>query len=435
MKIVSVCACTSGIAHTYIAKEKLIRAAESMGHTIKVETQGTIGTEDELTAEEIKEADVVILAVDIAITGTERFEGKPTIKVPTNVCVKAPKKLIEKIENGLLIAIGNLMGGENVTELSKMTLPSALTTLGVMGMGLLPSFIAGYIAYSIADRPGIAPGFLMGQIASFLGAGFLGGMVGGYLVGYIALFIKNNLKVPKWAEALMPMMIVPTLSAIIAGLIMFFVVGTPITMATKALTNFITGLDQSSKAVYGFIIGALGCIDFGGPISKVPNLICDGLLLEGITGPEAIKVLAAMVPPLGITFSLVLSKLLKKNIYTAQEKENIKVAFTMGLCMISEGVIPIAMNDIIRTVICTATGCGVTGAISFSLDVGSKVPSGGVFVIPAMSNPLAALIALLAGTAVTGVLLVLIKKKKTEEDEPMVDEKEEDLDLSGFTIS
>ena len=136
-----------------------------------------------------------------------------------------------------------------------------------------------------------------------------------------------------------------------------------------------------------------------------------------------------------VTFSLVLSKLLKKNIYTAQEKENIKVAFPMGLCMISEGVIPIAMNDIIRTVICTATGCGVTGAISFSLDVGSKVPSGGVFVIPAMSNPLAALIALLAGTAVTGVLLVLIKKKKTEEDEPMVDEKEEDLDLSGFTIS
>ena len=126
------------------------------------------------------------------------------------------------VASGLLIAIGNLMRGENVTELSKMTLPSALTTLGVMGMGLLPSFIAGYIAYSIADRPGIAPGFLMGQIASFLGAG--------YLVGYIALFIKNNLKVPKWAEALMPMMIVPTLSAIIAGLIMFLVVGTPITI-------------------------------------------------------------------------------------------------------------------------------------------------------------------------------------------------------------
>ena len=339
------------------------------------------------------------------------------------------------VASGLLIAVGNLMGGEVVTDLSKMTVPSAFTSLGVLGMGLLPSFIGGYISYSIADRPGIAPGFLMGQIASFLGAGFLGGMIGGFVAGYIALAIRKYVKVPKWAEALMPMMIIPTLTAMIGGLLMYFVLGGPITAMTNGLNNFVTGLDQSQKTLYGFIIGFIGCIDFGGPISKVPNLICDGLLLEGITGPEAIKVLAAMVPPLGITFSLVLSKLLKKNIYTAQEKENIKVAFPMGLCMISEGVIPIAMNDIIRTVICTATGCGVTGAISFSLDVGSKVPSGGVFVIPAMSNPLAALIALLAGTAVTGVLLVLIKKKKTEEDEPMVDEKEEDLDLSGFTIS
>ena len=339
------------------------------------------------------------------------------------------------VASGLLIAVGNLMGGENVTELSKMTIPNALTSLGVLGMGLLPSFIAGYISYSIADRPGIAPGFLMGQIASFLGAGFLGGMIGGYLVGYIALFIKKNLKVPKWAEALMPMMIIPTLSAIIAGLIMFFVIGNPIVWATNALTNFITGLDQTSKGVYGFVIGALGCIDFGGPISKVPNLICDGLLLEGITEPEAIKVLAAMVPPLGVTFSLVLSKFMKKPIYSSQEVENIKIAFPMGLCMISEGVIPIAMNDLIRTVICTATGCGITGAISFSLGVGSKVPSGGVFVIPAMSNPIAALIALLAGTAVTGVLLVLIKKRKTEVDEPIADEKEEEMDLSGISIS
>ena len=339
------------------------------------------------------------------------------------------------VASGLLIAVGNLMGGEVVTDLSKMTVPSAFTSLGVLGMGLLPSFIGGYISYSIADRPGIAPGFLMGQIASFLGAGFLGGMIGGFVAGYIALAIRKYVKVPKWAEALMPMMIIPTLTAMIGGLLMYFVLGGPITAMTNGLNNFVTGLDQSQKTLYGFIIGFIGCIDFGGAISKVPNLICDGLLLDGITEPEAIKVLAAMVPPLGITFSLVLSKLLKKNIYTAQEKENIKVAFPMGLCMISEGVIPIAMNDIIRTVICTATGCGVTGAISFSLDVGSKVPSGGVFVIPAMSNPLAALIALLAGTAVTGVLLVLIKKKKTEEDEPMIDEKEEDLDLSGFTIS
>ena len=321
------------------------------------------------------------------------------------------------VASGLLIAIGNLMGGEVVTDLSKMTIPSALTSLGVLGMGLLPSFIAGYISYSIADRPGIAPGFLMGQIASFLGAGFLGGMVGGYIVGYIALFIRKNLKVPHWAEALMPMMIIPTLSAILGGLLMYFVIGTPIVWATEALTNFITGLDKSAKVLYGFIIGALG------------------LLLEGIQEPEAIKVLAAMVPPLGITLSFVFSKFMKKNIYTSTEVENIKVAFPMGLCMISEGVIPIAMNDLIRTVICTATGCGVCGAISFSLGVASAVPSGGVFVIPAMSNPIGALFALLAGTCVTAILLVLIKKPRTAADEVQEEEVEEEMDLSDIKIS
>jgi len=335
---------------------------------------------------------------------------------------------------GLLIAIGNLMGGEVVTDLENMTIPSALTTLGVFGMGLLPSFIAGYIAYSIADRPGIAPGFLMGQIASFLGAGFLGGMIGGYIVGYIAKAIKKYLKVPKWAEALMPMMIIPTLSAILGGLLMFFVLGTPIVWITDGLTNFIVGLDRSSKVLYGFIIGGLGCIDYGGPISKVPNLICDGLLLEGITEPEAIKVLASMVPPLGVTLSFVISKMLKKNIYKNTEVENIKIAFPMGLCMISEGVIPIAMNDLLRTVFCTAIGCGVTGAISFTLGVGSNVPSGGVFVIPAMSNPLGAVIALLTGTIVTAILLVIIKKRVNPEDE-VIDETEEEVDLSNIVIN
>ena len=182
---------------------------------------------------------------------------------------------------GLLIAIGNLCGGQYVTKLEGMTVPDALTTVGVFGMGLIPSFIAGYIAYSIADRPGLAPGFLMGQIASFLGAGFLGGMVGGIVAGYIALLLETYLKVPKWAEALMPMMIIPTVTAIIGALLMFFVLGGPITFVTKTLENFITGLDQSSKVLYGFIIGFIGCLDYGGAISKVPNLICDGLLAQG----------------------------------------------------------------------------------------------------------------------------------------------------------
>ena len=346
------------------------------------------------------------------------------------------------VASGLLIAIGNLTGGvtiASIDELDAMTVPSALTTLGGMGMGLIPAFIGGYIAYSVADRPGIAPGFLMGMIASFLNSGFLGGLIGGLLVGYIALVIETYLKVPKWAQALMPMMIVPLLSSALGGLIMFFVLGTPITMLTGALTNFITGLDQSQKALYGFIIGWIGCLDYGGAISKVPNLICDGLMADGIYGPEGIKVLAAMVPPIGVTLGWLLSKAIKKPIFKYSEEENIKVAFPMGICMISEGVIPIAMNDLIRTVICTSIACGVCGAISFSAGVESMVPSGGVFVIPAMANPLMAVVALLVGSCVTAVLLVLIKKRLTPEqvdDLGMAeDDTEEEIDLSGFSLS
>ncbi len=171
------------------------------------------------------------------------------------------------VASGLLIAIGNLTGGTNIAsidELSSMSVPSAFTTLGTMGMGLIPAFIGGYIAYSVADRPGIAPGFLMGEIASFLGAGFLGGLIGGLLVGYIALAIETYLKVPKWAQALMPMLIVPTLTAILGAIIMFFVLGTPLQMFTATLTNFVTGLDQSQKLAYGFILGFIQHLDYGG---------------------------------------------------------------------------------------------------------------------------------------------------------------------------
>lgn len=343
------------------------------------------------------------------------------------------------VASGLLIAIGNLTGGSTMNSLDDLTVPSALTSLGVMGMGLIPAFISGFIAYSVADRPGLAPGFLMGMIASFLNAGFLGGLIGGLLVGYIALAIETYLKVPKWAQALMPMMIIPTLSSIIAGLIMYFVLGTPLQMFTAALNNFITGLDQSQKVAYGFVIGWIGCIDYGGAISKVPNLICDGLMADGVYGPEGIKVLAAMVPPFGVTFALLLSKLIKKPIFKKTEEENIKVAFPMGVCMISEGVIPIAMNDLVRTVICTSIGCGVCGAIAFSSGVESMVPSGGCFVIPAMSNPLMAVVALLTGSCVTAILLVLIKKRLAPEQVDDFGESEGDeeieVDLSGFSLS
>lgn len=361
---------------------------------------------------------------------------KVGIKAPTLTAISYLLPLV--VASGLLIAIGNLTGGQNVTTLEGITIPSALTTIGVFGMGLLPSFIAGYIAYAIADRPGLAPGFLMGQVASFLGAGFLGGMIGGIIAGYIALWLETYLTVPKWAQALMPMMIIPTLTTIAAGLIMVFILGGPIAAITAGLTAFIKGLDYSQKFVTGFILGFIQHLDYGGAISKVPNLICDGMMADGIYGPEAVKVLGSMAPPFGVTLALVLSKyVFKKPVFKLSEIENIKVAFPMGVCMITEGVIPIAMNDLVRTVISTALGDAVCGAIAFSMGVESMVPSGGMFVVPMMRNPGWALVALLAGALVTALLLVLLKRplKPEEVDDLNTEEEEEEVDLSGLSFS
>lgn len=341
------------------------------------------------------------------------------------------------VASGLLIAIGNLMGGQVIEDYTQsFTIASALTSLGVMGMGLLAPFIGGYISYSIAERPGIAPGFLMGMIANALGAGFLGGMIGGYLVGYFILWMKKTWKVPKWADGLMPMMIIPTVSSIVIGLVMFFVIGGPIAWMTELLVVFLNSLDESSRFVYGFIFGVLGAFDFGGPISKVPNLMADGLLMEGILEPEAIKVIGAMVPPIGVTFAWLFSKFSNKRVFTKVEEDAIKVAFPMGLTMITEGVIPIAMNDLLRTVFACSMGTGIAGAINFYFQNGSPVPSGGVFVIPVMTKPFVGLLALIAGSVVTGIILLVIKKTISDEEYDSTQlEEEQEMDLSGFSLN
>ncbi|MFJ7727727.1 PTS fructose transporter subunit IIC [Neobacillus sp. NPDC097160] len=341
------------------------------------------------------------------------------------------------VASGLLIAIGNLTGGtviENYKE--SFSIPSALVSLGVLGMGLLAPVISAAIAYSIADRPGIAPGLLMGLIANAIGAGFLGGMLGGFIVGYFVVFLKNNLKVPKWAEGLMPMMIIPLISSVVVGLLMFFVLGLPIVWATNGLTSFLTGMQGSMKFVFGAILGGMAAFDFGGPVNKVASLFADGLLLEGIYEPEAVKVLASMVPPFGVTISWILAKSFRKKRYTKKEEDNIKIAFPMGVCMITEGVIPIAAVDLLRVVTSCTIGAAVGGGLSMMWGVGSPVPSGGMFIVPAMTHPLLFTLALFIGSAVTGVMLFLWKKEPVEREETdySMDE-EEEIDLSGIRIS
>ncbi|GFZ29912.1 PTS protein [Clostridium zeae] len=333
------------------------------------------------------------------------------------------------VASGLLIAIGNLAGG-NPSVISDYSASysvwQAAVSLGVFGMQLLPGVMGAAIAYSIADRPGIAPGLLMGMIANAMHAGFLGGMLGGYLAGYFVSYLKKNLKVPKWAQGLMPMMIIPLLSSIVIGLIMFFVIGAPIASASRALESLLVNMSGGSKVVFGMVMGAMAAFDFGGPVNKVASLFADGLLVNKIYGPEAIKVCASMIPPFGVT----LSWLIKRSRYNKSESDNIKIAFPMGICMITEGVIPIAAVDPIRVIASCSIGAAVGGALIMLLNVGSPVPSGGMFIVPAMQNPIGFLIALGVGSLVTALLLVFLKKDAKED--AIVVEEEEELDLDSI---
>ena len=335
------------------------------------------------------------------------------------------------VASGLLIAIGNLAGGNPslITDYkSSYNVWQAAVSLGVFGMGLLPAVMGAAIAYSIADRPGIAPGLLMGMIANAMGAGFLGGMLGGYLAGYFVNFLKEKLIVPRWAQGLLPMMIIPLLSSIVIGLIMFFVIGRPIAAASASLTNMLNNMQGGSKAVFGAIMGAMAAFDFGGPVNKVASLFADGLLLQGVYGPEAIKICASMIPPFGVT----LSWLIRRSRYTKGESDNIKIAFPMGICMITEGVIPIAAVDPLRVIFSCSFGAAIGGMLIMLLNVGSPVPSGGMFIVPAMQNPIGFLIALTVGSVVTALLLVVLKKDAKED--LILDEEEEEVDLSGIEI-
>lgn len=221
------------------------------------------------------------------------------------------------------------------------------------------------------------------------------------------------------------MMIIPLISSIVIGIIMFFVIGGPIAAGSRALESMLVNMNDGSKVVFGMIMGAMAAFDFGGPVNKVASLFADGLLVNGIYGPEAIKICASMIPPFGVT----LSWLIKKSRYSKSEADNIKIAFPMGICMITEGVIPIAAVDPIRVIASCSIGAAVGGSLIMLMGVGSPVPSGGMFIVPAMENPLGFLIALGVGSLVTALLLVVLKKDAKEE---IIEVEEEELDLSSI---
>ncbi|WP_123053299.1 PTS fructose transporter subunit IIC [Clostridium sp. JN-1] len=312
---------------------------------------------------------------------------------------------------GFLLAIGNIAGGKEIKDFSKgFTIFDAFTTMGGLGLGLLPAVVSTGIAYSIADKPGIAPGLIIGLISKTIGAGFLGGFLGGYIAGYLTVFLIKHIKVPAWAEGLMPMLIIPLLASGVSGIIMFYVIGIPIVAFSKMLTGYLTNLSGTSKFIYGMIIGVLASIDYGGAINKVVFAFVLGLQSDGVKQPITVLILASMVTPFGMTIAHFASKVFKKNIYTKTEVETLKAAFPMGVCEITEGCLPIVMNDIVRCVIATGVGGAIGGGFSMMWGCDSSIPAGGLFAMPTMTHPELFFLALLIGSLATAIILLILKK-------------------------
>lgn len=341
------------------------------------------------------------------------------------------------VGGGFLLEIGSLMGGATIENFnSDWSFADTLYTMGSQILGMLPVVIGTGIAFSIADKPGIAAGFLVGLISIKMNAGFIGGFAGGYIAGYIALFLKNKMHVPQWAEGLKPMLLIPLISCFLVGMIMFYVLGTPISIFTEALNNFIKGLDMSQTLLFGLIIGVLSGVDYGGPINKVVYAFLLSLQSEGINEPMAVLMLASMVTPFGLTMMYPMQKIFRKNVFNKTEVDTLKTAFPMGVCMITEGCYPIIFNHLLPCVIATGIGAGVGGALSMLWACASPVPHGGLFAMVTMTNPFGWLAALLIGSLVFAIVLFVILKPVDPEAEIVLDEsKEADIDLSDIKIS
>lgn len=447
-RFVAITACPTGVAHTFMAAEALQQGAVKHGYQIDVETQGSVGAKNILSAESIAKADVVILATDIEVN-TDRFVGKRVYRCSTGFALKqtdktfanaiAEAKVLEtgkqtatKTENenkektgiykhlltgvsfmlpmvvagGLIIAI-SFMFGLNPVEGS---FAASLKQIGAAAFTLMVPMLAGYIAYSIADRPGLTPGLIGGLLATQLEAGFLGGLVAGFIAGYIALFLSKQLKLPSSLEALKPILIIPLLASLAVGLIMIYVVGQPVAQLFELLTHFLANMGTTNAMIMGVILGSMMCIDVGGPINKAAYAFTVGLLTSQTYGPMAITMAAGMVPPLGMAIATFLAK----HKFAKPEQDAGKAAVVLGLCFISEGAIPFAAKDPIRVLPCAIAGGAVTGALVALFKCELVTPHGGVMVliIPnAMNYPLKYLLAIAIGSVVTGVAYAVIKQR------------------------
>lgn len=329
------------------------------------------------------------------------------------------------VVGGLCMAIGKATGGWDVGSNEAMvgSVPYLINSIGAAAMVFVVPVLTAGIAYSIADRPGIAPGLILGYLSTQIKAGFLGGLLAGLVLGFFINWIKTW-KLPKWAQGLKPVMIIPFVASFVVGLAFLLVLSVPIVWITESLTEFIKSLNTGSLFVMGAVIGACMGFDMGGPVNKTASSVANGLGADGIYGPMSAKIVGGMTPPLGIG----LAALLVPKKFSKVEVETAKTAVPMGLCFITEGVLPFAAADPLRVIPATMLGSAVAGGLSVMWGVTSMAGHGGIFVVPMMENPWMFMLALAIGTAITGVVYAVIKRPVSDEfnAEEIIDE---DLDI------
>ena len=446
-KIVAVTACPTGVAHTFMAAEALQQTAKRLGYDLQVETQGSVGARNPLSAQAISEADVVLLAADIEVP-TERFAGKKIYRCGTGIALKQSEATLKKalsegqqesaatgasgtvksektgvykhlltgvsfmlpmvVAGGLLIALSFVFGITAYKEPG--TLAAALMQIGGdAAFKLMVPLLAGYIAYSIADRPGLAPGMIGGLLASTLGAGFIGGIIAGFIAGYCAKVINRYARLPQSLEALKPILIIPLFASLFTGLVMIYVVGKPVAGMLEGLTHFLDSMGTTNAILLGVLLGAMMCVDLGGPINKAAYAFSVGLLASQSYAPMAATMAAGMVPPIGLG----IATLIARRKFAQTEREAGKAALVLGLCFISEGAIPFAAKDPLRVIPASVVGGALTGALSMYFGCKLMAPHGGLFVmlIPnAINHALLYLLAIVAGSVLTAVVYAVIKR-------------------------
>lgn len=466
--IVAVTACPTGIAHTYMAAEAIEKKAKELGYQVKVETRGSAGAKNVLTDDEIAKATGVIVACDTNVP-TDRFDGKKLIECQVSDGINKTEELVKRIAagdapvfkasgkkeashssiggkesighqiykhlmngvshmlpfvvgGGILIAIAFLIDGFSVdlnslpadqrANFGTITQGAALFKgIGGTAFGFMLPILAGFIAMSIADRPGLAVGFVGGSIAANGTSGFLGALVAGFVAGYIVNLLKKIFsKLPESLDGVKPVLLYPLLGIFLIGVIMQFVVEPPIGALNTAINNGLNGLNGASAVVLGVLLGGMMAIDMGGPVNKAAYVFGTASIAAGNYNIMAAVMIGGMVPPLAIA----LATIFFKNKFTAEERKAGPTNFIMGLSFITEGAIPFAASDPLHVLPACAVGSAVAGGLSMAFGCTLMAPHGGIFVVPTIGNPLMYLVALVIGAFIACGLLGLLKKKVSE---------------------